>query len=380
MLLTVASLGGALVVTSLAATPTSAGTQTMPTKRSSVAAGTSSGARSVAKTPAQKAQERKIVGTLRQMGFKVTGITRTANGQYSVQVNRFNPASATGAFRGVVSFRQSAAQTGRAMGPTHLNQRGNAANMPEQIGSDEIGGPSGGTAGGGNAGAGDTDSIGTPGGATAGGPTGGGMDGGTGPGRGTDGIGGGLGDDGFGDGGGLGPDGGGLGPDGGTGGGNTGPGSDGQGPDRGGTAPDGGGIGPDGGDGGGDEGGPGGGTVGPGEEGPPSPSDDGGGNDPDGGTGPDDGGDTGGGGEEGPPSDPDDGDSGRIAGRGASRDLSRTSNQAAGRAGMLAAGGVATLQVSVSSRGVLSISRRSLAQAGLINHAPSAANGNVIFH
>jgi hypothetical protein len=34
----------------------------------------------------------------------------------------------------------------------------------------------------------------------------------------------------------------------------------------------------------------------------------------------------------------------------------------------------------VSNTGVLSISRQSLANAGLNNQVPSAANGNVMFH
>jgi hypothetical protein len=64
----------------------------------------------------------------------------------------------------------------------------------------------------------------------------------------------------------------------------------------------------------------------------------------------------------------------------ASRSVARGNAQIGAGRNALATGGTAVLSVTVSNTGVLSISRQSLANAGLNNQVPSAANGNVMFH
>lgn len=297
-------------------------------------------------TAADKAQEQKITDTLRQMGFNVTGISKAANGQYNVRVNKFEAAKATNAYKGVLAFRGNVRGAARQVGAANMNRGLRNAGGADV---DSIQTPTG---GGGQAGGGDTDSVPTPGGgATPGGPSIGDFEGGTG-----------------------GRPGGGLGPDGGG----TGPGDDGTGGD--GLGPDGGGIGP------GDDG-PGGGDTGPGN--PTGPDDGGGGNPPEPEDG-DDGGGSGGGdppeqndGDDnggGTPTDPDDGTDRVLNRDAASRGIARGNTQINAGRTALTTGGTAVLSVTVTKAGALSISRQSLANAGLNNQVPSAANGNVMFH
>jgi hypothetical protein len=317
---------------------------------------------------ADKAQEQKITDTMRQMGFNVTGISKGANGQYNVRVNKFEASKATSAFKGVLAFRGNVRGTARQVGAANMNRGLRNAGGADV---DSIQTP----VGGGQAGGGNSDSIPTPGGgATPGGPSIGDFEGG-----------GGLGGDGISPGN-DGPGGDGIGPgDDGISPGNDGPGGDGIGPGDdgigpGNDGPGGDGLGPDGGDNPGSTG-PGSGDAGPG----PTTPDDGGGNPPSdngndgsGGNPPPDNGDDDDGG--GPPTDPDEGGSGRVLNRdAASRGIARGNTQIDVGRTALTTGGTAVLNVMVSKTGVLSISRQSLANAGLNNQVPSAANGNVMF-
>jgi hypothetical protein len=86
-------------------------------------------------TAADKAQEQKITDTLRQMGFNVTGISKAANGQYNVRVNKFEAAKATNAFKGVLAFRGNVSGAARQVGTANMNRIRNNAGSGADVDS-----------------------------------------------------------------------------------------------------------------------------------------------------------------------------------------------------------------------------------------------------
>ena len=263
-----------------------------------------------AKMPSTKQQRKLVEEKMRALGFNVAQITPAGNGQWRVRVRNFDATRATPSLRNGISRVSTGVGTGTQMG--HAGQQGVPANRLRGTNSN-IGQMPG-------IGSGSAAMPGPrgPGGIVRGGAMSGGGE------EGPDGV--------LPDGGGSG--GGDNGPGGGSGGGEEGPG---------GALPGGGGS------GGGDEG-PGGGG---GEEGPGGTLPDGGGSG---------GGDEGpGGGEEGPP------DSGGDGGGGGGGDGDLISGRMSNRAATNMSGNAAnaTINVSFSSSGALTISNKSLHNAGL---------------